>query len=221
MLAEYFVHDGGETQKWRLKGHARQAFWRFVASWAALVRSPADLGYDASAYQLPPLEVHTHTIEASADVVRDQGLLFARPAAGLMEQRAARRASLDERVRRCVDVVMSEPGESWVVWAELNDEQHALAQCLGDNCANIYGALDIEEKEVRMAKFLGGEKRILLSKPSIAGFGVNMQRAARMAFVGVSKGAVPPSCAYGGSGRRVRYTSTCSPASSMATWRQT
>ncbi|MBK8759238.1 MAG: hypothetical protein IPM03_02105 [Sulfuritalea sp.] len=63
MLAEFFVHDGGDTQTWRLKGHARKLFWRWVASWGAMVRSPADLGHDASAYELPPLHVHQHTVE--------------------------------------------------------------------------------------------------------------------------------------------------------------
>ncbi|CAK0747564.1 hypothetical protein CCP4SC76_1810001 [Gammaproteobacteria bacterium] len=72
MLSEYFIHDGGETQTWRLKGHARQAFWRWVASWGAMVRSPGDLGHDSSMYQLPPLEIHQHVIETPVDDVTVQ-----------------------------------------------------------------------------------------------------------------------------------------------------
>lgn len=96
MLAEFFVHDGGDTQTWRLKGHARQVFWRWVASWGAMVRSPADLGHDASAYALPALNVHQHTVETEHNPAHG---LFAMEAQTLMERRGARRASLVERVR--------------------------------------------------------------------------------------------------------------------------
>lgn len=100
MLAEFFVHDGGDTAVWRLKGHARHIFWRWVASWGVMLRSPADLGYDASAYQLPPLAVHQHTVESSHDQSAT-GLLFAMEAQSLMDRRNARRDSLVERVRAC------------------------------------------------------------------------------------------------------------------------
>jgi hypothetical protein len=186
MLSEYFVHDGGDTQTWRLKGHARQQFWKFAASWAALVRTPADLGFDGSAYNLPPLEINFHTIEAPADAARDQGRLFVEPARGLMEQRQARRSSMAERVRRCIEVVMSEPNEPFVVWCELNDEQDALEKAFGDECASVYGALDIDEKEERIQQFIDRKKRIFLSKASISGWGLNLQFCARMCFVGIS-----------------------------------
>jgi hypothetical protein len=186
MLAEYFVHDGGDTQTWRLKGHARREFWRFVASWSALVRSPADLGFDASAYVLPPVDVNLHVIDADADHLRESGKLFADPARGLMEQRQARRVSMDARVARCVDRVRSEPDEPFVVWCELNDEQDALAEAFGDKCASVYGALDIDEKEQRIGQFVSRERPIFLSKPSVAGWGLNLQFCARMQFVGIS-----------------------------------
>lgn len=102
MLAEFFVHDGGDTQTWRLKGHARHLFWRWVASWGAMVRSPADLGHDASEYELPPLHVHQHTVELDHN---DAHGLFAMEAQTLSERRDARRASLVERVRECASVV--------------------------------------------------------------------------------------------------------------------
>jgi hypothetical protein len=118
--------------------------------------------------------------------VRASGLLFAQQASGLMEQRAARRGSMAERVRRCVAVVNAEPAEPFVVWCELNDEQDALASAFGDECASVYGALDLDEKERRILQFTNREKRIFLSKPSIAGWGLNLQFCARMAFVGIS-----------------------------------
>lgn len=97
MLAEFFVHDGGDTQTWRLKGHARHLFWRWVASWGAMVSSPADLGHDASAYALPPLRVHQHTVDIPHDVAHG---LFAQEAQTLMERRHARRGA-DQRRGRC------------------------------------------------------------------------------------------------------------------------
>lgn len=109
MLAEFFVHDGGDTQTWRLKGHARQVFWRWVASWGAMVRSPADLSYDASAYELPPLHVHQHIVETEHNPMHG---LFAMEAQTLMDRRRARRDSLVERVRACELLVKSE-------WAEM------------------------------------------------------------------------------------------------------
>ena len=101
MLAEFFVHDGGDTQTWRVKGHARQIFWRWVASWGVMLRSPADLGHDASAYNLPPLHVHQHTVESEHDQA-ETGFLFAMEATDLMERRNARRNSLSARVEACV-----------------------------------------------------------------------------------------------------------------------
>jgi superfamily II DNA/RNA helicase len=103
-----------------------------------------------------------------------------------MEQRAARRDTIDERVRLCLAQVALEPTEPWVIWCELNAEQDALAKALGDDCASVYGSLNSDEKERRLLQFVAGEKRILLSKQSICGWGINLQRSARMAFVGIS-----------------------------------
>jgi superfamily II DNA or RNA helicase len=184
MLAEYFVHDGGETQKWRLKGHARSVFWRFVASWGALVRSPEDLGYDGSAYVLPKLTVTHHTIAASEESVRESGLLFAAPASGLMERRAARKGSIGDRVAQCAELVNSTT-EPFVVWCDLNAESDALAKAIPD-AVEIRGSMTSEEKEAALIKFASGDARVVISKCSITGFGLNWQHCARMAFVGVT-----------------------------------
>jgi hypothetical protein len=185
MLAEYFVHDGGETQKWRLKGHARAAFWRWVASWGAMVTLPSDLGHDDTGYILPSLNLHEHVMDADAASVKATGLLFALPAKSLRERRSARKGTMDAKVSAIHQRIMADR-ERWVVWCELNAEQDDLADALGDECISIYGTLDLDEKEFRMAAFLAGERRVLITKPSIAGFGVNMQSAARMAFIGVT-----------------------------------
>lgn len=181
MLAEFFVHDGGDTQTWRLKGHARQVFWRWVASWGAMLRSPADLGYDASAYALPQLNVHQHTVETEHNPAHG---LFAMEAQTLMERRGARRNSLIERVRACANMVNADR-QPWVVWCDLNAEGDALTAAI-DGAVQIAGADDSDVKEKRLHDFAHGKIRVLVSKPSICGFGLNWQHCARMAFVGVT-----------------------------------
>ena len=180
MLAEFFVHDGGETQKWRLKGHAKHEFWRWVASWGALVRSPADLGHDASAYNLPPLEVFEHQV----DSVVTLGNLFAVEAQTLSERRMARKESIGDRVMACAEIVNGDR-QPWIVWCDLNAEADALKAAIPD-AVEIRGPDDIDAKEQRLRDFIRGDIRVLLTKPSIAAWGVNMQHCARQAFVGVT-----------------------------------
>ena len=184
MLAEFFCHDGGETQVWRLKGHARAAFWRFVATWAALVRKPSDLGHDDGAYDLPALTVREHIVATDAATVRASGALFATEARSLMERRSARKASTDARVAACAARVNAD-GESWVVWCDLNAESEALARAI-PGAVEIRGADDLDVKEARLAAFARGEVRVLVTKPSICGWGLNWQHCARTAFVGVT-----------------------------------
>jgi len=184
MLAEYFCHDGGETQVWRLKGHARAEFWRWVASWGALVRAPSDLGYDDGGYALPPLHVHEHIIPADKATVQAAGLLFAAPAGDLTERRTARRASLRARVSECVARVNAN-SRPWVVWCDLNDESDALTAAI-DGAIEVRGSMDVDDKESRIRSFLDGKSRVLVTKPSIAGFGLNLQFCSDMGFVGVT-----------------------------------
>lgn len=185
MLAEYFVHDGGETQSWRLKGHAQRAFWEWVCSWGVSVKRPSDLGYDDEGYLLPELDIRSHVIPGTVEQARRAGMLFVEPAKALTEQRAARRASLPDRIRLVSEIVAAEPGESWIVWCELNDESAALTKNIA-GAVEIKGADKPEAKEQRMLDFAEGKIRVLVTKPSIAGFGMNWQHAARVAFAGVS-----------------------------------
>ncbi len=182
MLAEFFTHDGGETQVWRLKGHARRAFWQWVASWGAVIRSPADLGHDASAYQLPPLGVREHHVEHESDV--PDGQLFASEAQTLMERRDARRSSLSARVDACAAIVNADT-EPWVIWCDLNAEGDALRAAI-PGAVEIRGSDDVDTKERRLSDFAHGRTRVLITKPSIAGWGLNWQHCARVAFVGVT-----------------------------------
>jgi len=181
MLSEYFVHDGGDTQVWRLKGHARHAFWEWVASWGALVRNPADLGFDGAAYELPPIQLVQHQIETPVDATMG---LFQFEAQTLSERRDARRATVDARVKACADIVNAN-NEHWVVWCDLNAEGDALTKAI-NGAVQIAGANTLEEKEDRLRAFAAGNARVLVSKPSICGFGLNWQHCAHMAFVGVT-----------------------------------
>lgn len=184
MLAEYFCHDGGDTSKWRLKGHARKLFWKWVASWGALVRLPSDLGYEDGGYALPPLDVHMHTIDAPPEAAKEQGLLFVEPAKTLIERRRARKFSTGDRAARCAEVVNAS-NEPWVIWCDLNAEADALAERI-PGAVEIRGTDDVWKKEANLDKFAKGEIRVLISKPSICGWGLNWQHCARIAFVGVS-----------------------------------
>lgn len=184
MLSEFFVHDGGETQSWRLKGHAKNEFWRWVSSWAALVRNPADLGFDGSAYVLPDLNVHEHIVEADNEDAQDAGMLFAIQASTLQERRGARRASIDKRAALCAELVNAD-NEPWIIWCDLNAEADAL-RALIPGSVEVRGPDTIEEKESRLLAFSEGKTRVLITKSSIAGFGLNWQHCANVAFVGVT-----------------------------------
>lgn len=184
MLAEFFVHDAAETQVWRLKGHAQRQFWRWVASWAAMVRRPSDLGLDDSAYVLPPLVTHQHTSAAPADAAERMGQLVAVEAQTLSQRRNARKASMTERVRECADLV-NDDAEQWLVWCDLNAESDALAAAI-PGAVVITGADDSDYKERALLDFSEGRSRVLITKPKIAGWGVNLQGCARQAFVGVT-----------------------------------
>jgi hypothetical protein len=181
MLASFFVHDSGDTSEWRVKGHAEEAFWRWVASWACMMRRPSDIGYDDAGFDLPPLRFHEHIIEVDAPL---PGELFTKPAESLHEQRCARRLTLDQRVAEVAKLIKAEPDEPWLVWCELNDEGDELARI--PNAVQIAGKDDDDAKAERMLGFTNSTVRILVSKPKLAGFGMNWQHCARVAFVGLS-----------------------------------
>lgn len=184
MLAEYFCHDGAETQVWRLKGHARGLFWRWVSSWGAMVRRPSDLGFDDQAYALPPLNVQQHTILGDMEQANQMGFLFPVEAGSMSERRGARRSSIEGRVQACADMVNGND-RPWVVWCDLNAEGDALRDAI-PGAVEIRGSDDSETKERRLIDFAEGRIRVLVTKPSIAGFGLNWQHCADMAFVGVT-----------------------------------
>jgi len=180
MLSTFFVHDGGDTSKWRLKGHAERDFWKWVASWAVMIRKPSDLGYEDDGFILPPIEYHQHTIEAewTADY------LFPVEAKTMQERRGARRDSLIERVKLCAELVNASD-EQWVLWCNLNPEGQALAKSI-PGAVEVTGSDKDRHKEETPMRFVDGDIRVLVSKPSIFGFGMNFQNCHNAAFVGLS-----------------------------------
>lgn len=178
MLATFFVHDGGDTSKWRLKKHAKKSFWEWVASWAVMLTNPEDLGYDGSLYQLPELSVIQHTVETEKDV----GLLFQAEALTLQERQAARKNSIQQRAEECASLVKD---GQWLVWCNLNAEADALAKLIPD-AVEVRGSDTPEKKEKAAIGFANGEIRVLISKPLIFGMGLNFQKCHQMAFVGLS-----------------------------------
>lgn len=185
MLSEFFAHDGGSTQDWRIKGHATRPFWEWVASWGAVVRTPGALGYDDTAFRLPPLVIREHSIKIGPEQAHAAGLLFADDARTLNDQRAVRKATLDERVDTISELVFADEDEPWLVWCEYNAEGDALMDRI-PGAVQVSGADDPEVKRDRLLGFAAGKYRVLVTKPSIAGFGMNWQHCARMAFTGPS-----------------------------------
>src|SRR3990167_2240986 len=180
MLAMFFVHDGGETQKWRIKGHARRDFWRWVCSWAVMLRKPSDMGYDDDGFLLPPIHFHHRVVEGPPS----EGALFALEAQSLQERIAVRRESIQERVAETAALVAAS-SEPWVVWCNLNAESEALARTIPGAVA-VSGSDDADKKRAVLEAFTEGRIRVMVTKPTIAGFGLNWQHCAHVAFVGLS-----------------------------------
>lgn len=176
-LATWFVHD---DEGWRMKGHARQPFYRWLASWAIAINKPSDIGYDDNGFVLPALEIHDHVLETETS----SGALFPElSVTGLKGRLTARRASLSERVE-CV-TRLSQTDEAWIVWCGLNEESDALAESI-PGAVNVQGSDSYDVKRRAVEDFVAGKIQHLISKFKILGFGMNFQHCRNMAFVGMS-----------------------------------
>ena len=180
MLATFFIHDGGDTSKWRLKGHGENKFWEWMSGWSIVIRKPSNLGYDDKGYDLPPLKIQ----DVMLGGVATDGMLFPGALGGLSDRRKVRRVSLTDRVKACAEKVNAS-SEKWVIWCDLNDESTALKNAIPD-AQEVTGSDSIEVKESILDNFTYGNLRVLVTKPSIAGFGMNWQHCHNMAFVGMS-----------------------------------
>ena len=183
MLTRWFVHDSENTSEWRLKGHAERDFWRWVCSWAVSVRYPSDIGGCDDGYILPPLNWIEHQVEIEHDGSNGKLLPDAAPSATKLF--ASMRKSISERVAMAAAIIAENPGEQWCVWCELNDESDAIVKAI-PNAVEVKGSMTHAMKEDRLLGFAEGRYPVLVSKASVAGFGMNFQNCRNTIFVGLS-----------------------------------
>lgn len=175
MLSMYFIHDGGNTAKWRLKGHAEDVFWNWMASWAVFIDNPKNLDYEVNGYDLPKLNINEIIVDG--DEVTSETLT-------LTQRRQARKESMELRCQAAADIVNSSD-EQWLVWCDLNDES-AMLKSLIDDAVEIKGSDKASHKTGSMLNFSDDLIKCIVTKPSIAGFGMNWQQCHNMIFVGLS-----------------------------------
>lgn len=175
MLSMYFIHDSGETSKWRLKGHAEAVFWEWMSSWAVVLDNPKNLGYEISGFDLPKLNIHQIIVDGDKVVTEKQTLT---------QRRKARKDSLELRCKAASELV-NQSNEQWLVWCDLNDESDTLNNMI-DESYSINGSDKPKYKIDTMIDFSKEKIKCLVTKPKIAGFGMNWQQCHNMIFVGLS-----------------------------------
>lgn len=188
MLKKFFKNDnntsatGGRTQNmmggnYRFRGHAEKDFWRWVCSWARAIRKPSDLGFTDGNYGLPKLIENLHIVESEST---PEGYLFSIPAVGLAEQRAERARTVEERCQMASDIATSNNGPT-VMWCHLNKESNLLKK-MTPNSVEVSGSNSDEEKEEAFVAFANGQIQNLITKPSVACFGMNWQHCNHQTF---------------------------------------
>lgn len=184
IVALFFTPKGNEggAGSWRLKAHARTAFYRWLASWSMAAITPADIGYPADGYDLPPLTVTPHVAETNW---APPGQLFLTELKGVTQRAAVRRDTLAERVDRAVGIVEGEPGEPWLCWYNLIAEGESFTRRIPD-AVMLRGSDSPEHKAEVLTAFALGDLRVLVTHRDIAGFGMNFQRCARQVFLSIT-----------------------------------
>lgn len=186
MIARWFINDTTKMGVYRLKGHAVTSFWDWVASWAVCAGLPSDLGdYSDAGYVLPALTLNRHIVNVDIVSGAKDGALFRLADMSATNIHAEKRLTTSARADKVAELVRAEPEEDWLVWCETDYEAAALMECLPDDAYEVSGSMSAGLKSERLLRF-GTEGGILLTKPKIAGFGMNYQNCARVAFVGTS-----------------------------------
>lgn len=180
MLATYFIHDGGNTSSWRLKGYGEKKFWEWVATWAVCVRNPSDLGYSSEGYKLPELNLIEHITVSPPKEYE----LVAHRAETLSERREARKESMSDRIQIAKELVENS-ADSWLVWCDYNIESETLHKSI-EGSVEVKGKDSPEYKAQTATDFVNGNIKALVSKPSIYGFGMNFQNCHEIIFCGIS-----------------------------------
>jgi superfamily II DNA or RNA helicase len=175
-----------KTQQWRVKGHARHSFWSWVGSWASIIKHPSDLGFSDDGFVLPDLIEEQIDIETDLKDAHEAGQLFPVDASTLTDQRAMRKATTEKRIGAITERVNgADADKPALIWCEYNEESKRMAAAIPD-AVEICGADSLEVKAQRMLAFSSGEIRVLVTKPKIAGFGMNWQHCRRVYFMGAS-----------------------------------
>lgn len=182
MLARWFISDQTEMGRYRLKKHGEYAFWDWMASWSRCAETPADLGFSAEGFILPPMRVIRHRV--AGDVRPPAGSLFLQELSAT-NIHTIKRQTAEARAEGVAELIDAEPGEAWVIWCDTDYESNALAQRV-TGASEIRGSFTIDRKETVLSAFSEGASKAIITKPSLTGFGLNWQFAARMAFVGRS-----------------------------------
>lgn len=178
MLAMYFVHDGGETAKWRLKGHAVKSFYQFIGTWAIMLNKPQDIGFQMDGYALPKLNLIEEKIITGQ---RDNGQLFNDVAISATNFNSELRATKQERLSKVVEIVKSKPNENFIIWVKQNEEGDMLRKLLPD-AIEVKGSDTNEWKKEKLLGFANNEFKILITKSKIASFGMNFQNCYNQIF---------------------------------------
>jgi DNA modification methylase len=178
MLATYFIHD---DDGYRLKGHAEYEFYKWLATWGMSVRRPSDLGYPDDGYILPALHIFPEYVNSDYS---PEGKLFFTGLDGITGRATVRKSTIDDRCAHAAHIVNS-TDEQFIVWCGLDDEQKMMEDLIPD-CISVYGRHSPNEKAEMIEAFQDGKYRVLVTKPKIAGLGMNFQNAHRMVFVGLS-----------------------------------
>jgi len=185
MLSRFFKHDSGgfapghgmfSRGQWRFRGHSEKEFWRWLVSWSRAIRKPSDLGFSDGRFKLPQLKLRQYVVSARS---KPEGMLFELPAMNLHEQRGELRRTVKERCEKAAE--LSDTKESIVCWCNLNDESKLLRNLIPD-AIEIRGDHSDDKKEEAFAGFESGSVRVLITKPTIAGFGLNWQHCAHQIF---------------------------------------
>lgn len=191
MLARWFINDTSTaSQDWRLKKHAVRPFWDWTASWSRCISKPSDIGLDDAGFALPELVMHQHIVEADRSIdageEKDgQARLLRMPETSATSIHREKRMTVEARADAIARMVAEETGEPWIVWCDTDYEADALTNRIPD-AIEVRGSMKPEVKEDRLVNFSLGKARVIVTKPSIAGFGLNWQHCARQAFVGLS-----------------------------------
>jgi superfamily II DNA or RNA helicase len=185
MLAMFFEHDGADTSNWILKHHARSEFWKWVNSWAIMLNHPRDIGFNQEGYDLPPLNYQSYKV--STKIILDSKKLIQTDAKGLADQRRVRKESMSDRCQKALEIIQnSEDKESpWLIWCETNEESKYLSEIIPDS-VEVKGSDKQEFKERIAEEFSKGMIKVLITKPSIFGYGMNWQSCNRCIYIGLS-----------------------------------